>query len=120
MFILLTIFLFVLKFLCLGVLGLFFVEDLELTSNANIAIYATYVALAIACFFSALFFLLGSKTRWLVIALITGLGYFTMYHAAPSIKEIHRSHNIKSRYFKDTATFVGRINDVVDIIQKKK
>jgi hypothetical protein len=119
MFILITIFLFILKFLCLGVLGLFFAEDLELTSSANIAIYAVYALLGVACFFSLLFFLIGAKTLWLIISIVAGLGYFTMYNAAPSIKEIHQSHNIKSRYFKDTTTFAKRIGDIVNIIQKK-
>ena len=120
MFILITISLFILKFLCLGVLGLFFAEDLELTSSANITIYAVYALLGFACFFSLLFFLVGAKTLWLVISIVAGFCYFAMYNAAPTIKEIHQSHNIKSRYFKDTTTFVKRISDVVNIIQKKK
>ena len=55
MFILITLCLFILKILALGVIGLFFVEDLELTSSANVAIYTTYVALACVCFLSLLY-----------------------------------------------------------------
>ena len=118
MFILITIGLFILKYLSLGVLGLFFVEDLELTSSANTLIYTVYMSLAIICFLSLFFYLLGSKILWLIIGVITGFCYFTMYNTAPTIKDIHHEHNIKSRYFETPSTFFERIGDVINVIKK--
>ncbi|MBQ8750786.1 MAG: hypothetical protein IJZ30_04030 [Alphaproteobacteria bacterium] len=120
MFILLTIAIFILKFLAVGVVGLFFLEDLELTSSANTAIYTIYLVLGCICFFSLLFFALGKKLMWLIVCCVTGFLYLGMYNSAPSIAEIHQKHNLKSRYFKDSTTFINRMGDVIKIIQKQK
>ena len=47
MFILLTIGIFILKFLALGVVGLFFAEDLELTRSVGGAVYSSYFTIGI-------------------------------------------------------------------------
>ena len=119
MLILITLLFFIIKFLTLGVIGLFFFEDLELTSSANGAIYATYVALASVCFLSLLFYFLGRKLLWLIIFGLTGFFYLTMYNLAPDISDIHRSNNLKSRYFENTTTFIERMVDVVNIVSEK-
>jgi hypothetical protein len=119
MFILLTITLFLLKFLAVGVVGLFFMEDLELTRSANGVIYSIYFMLGVTTFFSLLFFALGKRLRWLIVFLVAGVFYLGMYNGAPGIKEIHKSNNLKSRYFKDTATFFSRMKDVVVTINEK-
>lgn len=50
MFILLTLGIFILKFLALGVVGLFFAEDLELTRSVGGGIYSAYFALGVCAF----------------------------------------------------------------------
>ena len=119
LFILLTIAIFILKFLSVGVVGLFFLEDLELTRSAPTVIYAIYFLIGVTCFCSLLFFALGKKLFWLFLFLINATFYTAMYNIAPTIKDIHRSNNIKSRYFKDTQTFINRMKDVASIIDKK-
>lgn len=120
MFILLTIGLFVLKFLALGAVGLFFAEDLELTRNAGAAMYTTYLTVGIGTFLSLFFFVLGRKLLWLIIFGLLGTFYLGMYNAAPGISDIHRQNDLKSRYFKDTGTFFARMNDVLKMISKDK
>ena len=119
MLILLTLFFFVLKFIALCVIGLFFLEDIELTSSANVAIYFTYVAVACICFFSLLLYFLGGKILWLITFAVTGFFYLTMYNLAPDISSIHRTNNLKSRYFKDIPTFVQRMKDVTIMFNEK-
>ncbi len=119
MFTLLTLGIFVLKFLAVGVVGLFFLEDLELVSTVNGAIYSTYLAIGCITFFALLFFVLGKKLLWLIVFLVCGAIYLGMYNAAPGIKEIHQENDLKNRYFKDTSTFLERMNDVIDFISNK-
>ncbi len=120
MFILLTIGLFLVKFLALGVVGLFLAEDLELTKDAGAAIYTTYMAVGIGAFVSLFFFVLGRKLLWLIIFALCGTFYLGMYNEAPEIKDIHSQNDLKSRYFKDTGTFFARMGDVLQIINKEK
>lgn len=119
MFILLTIGLFIAKFLALGVVGLFFLEDLTLTQNASGSMYGTYLALGCVTFFALFFFILGKKMLWLIIFLLCGSMYLAMYNTAPGIAEIHKKQDIKSRYFKDTETFTKRMLDVYDYFTKE-
>ena len=119
MFILLTIGIFFLKFAAVGVVGLFFLEDLELVHNVSGAIYSTYITLACITFFSLLFFMLGKKFLWLAACIICGLGYMAMYNTAPEISEIHQENDIQSRYFKDAGTFIARMTDVLEAFNKK-
>lgn len=119
MFIMLTIGLFLLKFLAVGVVGLFFLEDLELVSGINTAIYSTYFTLACITFFSLFFFVLGRRFLWLVVCIICGLSYMAMYNTVPEIAEIHQKEDLKSRYFKDTGTFFARMTDVANAISEK-
>lgn len=109
MFILLTITFTILKFLALGVVGLFFAEDLELTKNVSSTIYSAYMGVAIITFISLVFFVLGKRLLWLILFLGFGMSYLTMYNQAPEIKEIHQRHDLKSRYFKDASTFLNRM-----------
>ena len=120
MFILLTLGIFVLKFLALGVIGLFFAEDLELTHSVNGGIYSAYFALSICTFCSLLFFILGKRLFWLILFCLFGLSYLGMYNKAPDIGEIHDKNDLKSRYFKNTDTFFARMGDVIAIINKDK
>ncbi len=120
MFILITLGLFLLKFLALGVVGLFFLEDLELTKNASAAIYSTYLVTGICTFLSLLFFVLGKKLLWLIIFAVSGIFYLGMYNSAPGISDIHRQNDLKSRYFQDTGTFFARMGDMLKIINKNK
>lgn len=120
MFILLTLGLFILKFLALGVVGLFFAEDLELTSHAGTTIYTVYLITGICTFIALFFFVLGKKLLWLIIFGIGGFFYIGMYHSAPDIAEIHRQNDLKSRYFQDTGTFFARMTDVLKIINQDK
>ncbi len=120
MFILLTLGIFILKFLALCVVGLFFAEDLQLTENVGGTIYSAYLALGVCTFFALFFFVLGKKLLWLILFALFGISYLGMYNEAPEIKEIHRKNDLKSRYFKDTDTFFSRMGDVVDIINKDK
>lgn len=120
MFILLTIGLFVLKFLALGTVGLFFLEDLELTKNASSSIYTTYLAVGIGTFLSLFFFVLGKKLLWLIMFGVLGMFYLGMYNSAPEISDIHRQNDLKSRYFKDTGTFFAKMNDVLKLINQDK
>ncbi|MBR5599355.1 MAG: hypothetical protein IKW39_04865 [Alphaproteobacteria bacterium] len=120
LFILLTVAIFILKFLAVSVVGLFFIEDLELTRSAPTAIYTFYFLCGATCFFSLLFFALGKKLFWLFLFLLNSIFYTAMYNHAPTIKNIHSSNNIKSRYFKDGQTFINRMKDVADIIDKKQ
>lgn len=115
MFILLTLGIFLLKFLALGVVGLFLLEDLELTSQVSQATYTTYMAIGIGTFISLFFFVLGKKLLWLIVAGGLGIAYLGMYNSAPEIKEIHQNNDIQSRYFKDTETFLSRMSDVAKI-----
>lgn len=119
MFILLTIGIFILKFLAVGVVGLFFLEDLELVNSVSGITYSTYVTLACITFFALFFFILGRKFLWLAVCIVCGLGYMTMYNTAPQISEIHQKNDLKSRYFKDTGTFFARMTDVANAISKK-
>lgn len=116
MFILLTIGLFVLKFLALGVIGLFLAEDLELTSHTDSTIYMVYMATGIAAFIGLFFFVLGKKLLWLIIFVLCAAFYLGMYNNALEIKEIHQNNDLKSRYFQDTGTFLARMQDVFQII----
>lgn len=118
MFILLTITLFLLKFLAVGVVGLFIMEDLELTKSANSVVYSIYFMLGVVSFFSLLFFALGKKLRWLVVCLVSFFLYLGMYNVAPGIGDIHEKNNLKSRYFSSTATFFSRMKDVVVTIKE--
>ncbi len=120
MFILITLGLFLLKFLALGVVGLFFLEDLELTQTAGTTIYSTYMAAGICTFLSLLFFVLGRKLLWLIIFVVSGIFYLGMYNSAPDIAAIHRQNDLKSRYFQDTGTFFARMGDVLKIINENK
>ncbi len=119
MFILLTIAIFILKFLAVGVIGLFFLEDLELVSNVSGTMYSVYITLACITFFSLFFFVLGKKFLWLAVCIICGFGYMVMYNSAPEIAAIHKKNDLKSRYFKDTNTFFARMTDVAHTISKK-
>ena len=119
-FILLTIAIFILKFLCVGVIGLFFIEDLELTSSAPTIIYAFYFLIGVTCFCSLLFFALGKKLFWLFLFLLNATFYTAMYNYAPTIKDIHHRNNIKSRYFQDSTTFINRMKDVINLVNKQK
>lgn len=120
MFILLTLGLFLLKFLALGVVGLFFLEDLELTKSAGATVYTTYMATGICTFLALLFFVLGRKLLWLIIFAVSGIFYLGMYNGAPEIKEIHQQNDLKSRYFQDTGTFFARMGDVLKLINSDK
>lgn len=119
MFIMLTLGIFILKFLALGVVGLFFIEDLELTKNISASEYTIYMALGIGCFASLLFFVLGKKLLWLIVFGVLGFSYLGMYNSAPEIAEIHKNNDLKSRYFKDSATFISRMKDVANYINGK-
>ena len=119
MLILITIGLFIAKFLALGVVGLFFIEDLELTQSVGGSIYSTYLAVGCITFFALFFFLLGRKMLWLIIFLLCGSMYLAMYNTAPEISDIHQKNDIKSRYFKDTGTFVKRMSEVYDYFAKE-
>ncbi len=116
----LTLGLFLLKFLALGVVGLFLAEDLELTRHAGGAIYSTYMATGIAAFVCLFFFVLGKKLLWLILFGLCATFYLGMYNGAPEIKNIHQNNDLKSRYFKDTGTFFARMGDVIKIINKNK
>ena len=120
MFIMLTIGIFLLKFLALAVIGLFFVEDLELIKSVGGSTYTAYMGLAILTFASLLFFVLGKKLLWLILFLGFGASYLGMYNEAPGIKEIHQSNDLKSRYFQDGTTFIARMGDVWRIISQDK
>ena len=119
MFIILTIAITILKFLALGVVGLFFAEDLELTKSVGGTIYTTYMVLGILTFFSLLFFVLGKRLLWFILFLGFGVSYLGMYNQAPQIKNIHKQNDLKSRYFKDTSTFFNRMGDVWEKIKNK-
>lgn len=116
----LTLGLFILKFLALGVVGLFFAEDLELTKDISSAAYATYFTLGTCSFIALFFFVLGKKLLWLIIFGATMVSYLGMYNGVPEIAEIHRQNDLKSRYFKDSATFISRMQDVLDTLTKDK
>ena len=73
MFILLTLGIFILKFLALGVVGLFFAEDLELTRSVGGGIYSAYFALGVCAFFALFFFVLGKRLFWLILFCLFGL-----------------------------------------------
>jgi len=119
MFTLIALSIFILKFLAVGVVGLFFMEDLELTKSADSIIYSVYFIAGVITFFSLLFFALGKKIMWLIVCGISGFIYIQMYNFAPSIKEIHQHNDLKSRYFSDTTTFVTRMGDVINSLAKK-
>ncbi len=119
MFILLTIGIFVLKFLAVGVVGLFFAEDLELTKDVGGTIYSVYFAVGACTFISLFLFALGKRLFWLIVFIILGFSYLGMYHKAPEIAEIHKKNDIKSRYFQNTNTFFARMEDVFASMNKK-
>ena len=73
MFILLTLGIFILKFLALGVVGLFFAEDLELTRSVGGGIYSAYFALALCALFALFIFVLGKRLNWLIIICLVAL-----------------------------------------------
>ena len=106
MFILLTIAIFIMKFLALGVVGLFIAEDLELTKEVGGTLYYTYMTLGILTFTSLLFFVLGKRMLWLILFVGFLTSYLSMYNQAPQIKDVHAKNDLKSRYFKDTSTFL--------------
>lgn len=120
MLIIIAVGLFILKFLAVGVVGLFFAEDLELTSQLSGGTYSVYFVLGICTFLSLLFFVLGRKIMWLIIFCVCGMGYLAMYNSADGIKDIHRENDLKSRYFRDTGTFIARMKDVASIISQDK
>lgn len=120
MFILLTLGIFILKFLALGVVGLFFAEDLELTRSVGGSVYSAYLTLGACTFFALFFFILGKRLLWLILFGVFGSLYLSMYNGAPEIKEIHQKNDLKSRYFKNTDTFFARMGDVAAIISKDK
>lgn len=118
MFILLTIGIFLLKFLAVAVVGLFFLEDLELTQSVSETAYAAYLALACITFFALFFFVLGRRLMWLIVFLICGMAYLGMYNGVPEIAAIHKQNDLKSRYFKDSGTFMNRMSDVAQKLIK--
>lgn len=120
MFILLTLGLFILKFLALGVIGLFFAEDLELARSAGGAVYYAYFAIGICTFFALFFFVLGKKLLWLIVFAVFGFFYAAMYNSAPGIKEIHMENNLKDRYFQNAGTFIARMGDLWKNVKKDK
>lgn len=91
MLIFLTVGIFVLKFLALAVVGLFFVEDLELTKSVGGSTYTAYMGLGVLTFASLLFFILGKKLLYLILFIGFGVSYLGMYNEAPGIKEVHRA-----------------------------
>lgn len=115
----LTLGLFILKFLAVGVVGLFFLEDLELTQSVSGGIYGTYLTLGCVTFFALLFFVLGKKMLWLIVFLVCGMTYLSMYNTAPEISQIHQENDLKSRYFKDSQTFISRMGDVFNYFNNK-
>ena len=119
MFILLTVGIFILKFLAVGVVGLFFAEDLELTKEVGGSIYSVYFTLGAGAFVALFLFALGKRLFWLIVFAVLAFSYFGMDHEVPEIAEIHRQNDIKSRYFKDTDTFFARMEDVFNAINKK-
>lgn len=120
MLIFLTIGIFILKFLALAVVGLFFIEDLELTKDVGGTIYTTYFGLGVITFASLFFFILGKKLLWLFLFIGFGISYLSMYNQSPQISDIHKKNDLKSRYFKDTSTFFSRMGDIYQIIIKDK
>jgi hypothetical protein len=114
-----TIGLFILKFLAVGAVGLFFLEDLELVKSISPATYNTYALLAGGAFISLFLFALGKKLLWLIVFLVCGGIYAGMYNGVEEIKAVHEKNDIQSRYFKDTATFTNRMADVWQYINKK-
>lgn len=119
MFIMLTIGLYIAKFLAVGAIGLFFLEDLELVKSVSPATYNTYALLAGGAFISLLFFALGKKLLWLIIFLVCGGLYATMYNGTEEIRAIHEKNDIQSRYFKDTATFSARMLETLQYFNQK-
>jgi len=119
MFIMLTVGLFIAKFLAVAVVGLFFLEDLELVKSVNSATYNTYALLAGGTFISLLFFALGKKLLWLIIFLVCGGLYASMYNGVEEISAIHEENDIQSRYFKDTATFSARMLEALQYFNQK-
>ena len=119
MYILITLTLFILKFLAIGVVGLFLNEDLSLTKSAG-SIYYIYAAIGITSFISLFLFLLGRRFLWLFIFLGSAFLYIGMYNAAPQIAEIHQKNNLSDHYFKDSATFLSRMPDVINYLIKEQ
>ena len=117
MFIMLTLGLFIAKFLAVGVVGLFFLEDLELVKSVGSVTYNTYALLAGITFISLLLFALGKKLLWLIVFLVCGSLYASMYNGVDEISAIHKENDIQSRYFKDTATFSARMIDALHYFQ---
>lgn len=118
MFIILTIGLFIAKFLAVVVVGLFFVEDLELVKSVSGTIYNTYAILAGITFLSLFLFALGKRILWLLVSLVCGTLYIAMYNGVDELKSIHAKNDIQSRYFKDTATFSARMIDAWQYINR--
>lgn len=119
MFIMLTLGLFIAKFLAVGVVGLFFLEDLELVKSVSSATYNTYALLAGGAFISLLLFALGKKLLWLIIFLVCGGLYASMYNGVEEISAIHKENDIQSRYFKDASTFSARMIDAFQYLNQK-
>ena len=119
MFTLLAIFFFALKLLAISVVGLFFIEDLELTKSAGGIIYSIYFVTGVTTFVALLLFGLSKSFMWLIIFGIAGFSYIQLYNFAPSISEIHQHNDLKSRYFSDTTTFVTRMSEVFNTFTSK-
>ena len=119
MFTLLAIFFFTIKLLAISVVGLFFIEDLELTKSVGGVIYNVYLVTGIITFVALLFFGLSKSFMWLIIFCVSGFCYIQLYNFAPSISEIHQSNDLKSRYFSDTTTFVTRMSEVFNTFTSK-
>lgn len=118
MFIMLTIGLFIAKFLAVGAVGLFFLEDLELVKSVSATTYNTYALLAGGAFISLFLFALGRKWLWLITFLICSFLYASMYNGVDELKIIHQQNDIQSRYFKDTATFTARMINAWEYLSK--
>lgn len=119
MFIMLTLGLFIAKFLAVAVIGLFFLEDLELVKSVGSVIYNTYALLAGGAFISLLLFALGKRLLWLIIFLVCGSLYASMYNGVDEIRAIHEKNDIQSRYFKNTETFSTRMLDALQYFNQK-
>ena len=91
MFILLTIILFLAKYLLVAAIGMFMYLDLEVTKTVSSNTYTIYFIVSCATFFSLLFFVMGRRLYWLIVLLICGSVYVSMYNKAPEISDIHKT-----------------------------
>lgn len=103
MWIILTIILFFAKYLCIAAIGLLMYADLEMTKDVSAGIYSIYLTFACITFFALLFFLLGKKTLWLIVFLVCGSVYISMYKKAPEISEIHEKSIFNEQNLKESA-----------------